>query len=153
MFLITSLYFFCICIQMIASLHQLIFDGRYFDDMSLMIWYCLADLSQRSSSSCHSTKKCTRFRQFQEKADEAGLVIFVLSNAFAKSCFTREQVLLIIIQIATITPVRNSNYCCIFRYTYKNADHVPVHIVCIHNMCVPVRDHTKTDVHRNLNKP
>jgi len=42
--------------------------------------------------SCQSSKKCTLFRQFQEKVDEAGLIIFVLSNDFAKSCFTRKQV-------------------------------------------------------------
>jgi len=52
----------------------------------------VADISQRSSSSCHSVKKCARFRQFQEKVDEAGLIVFVLSNDFAKSRFTREQV-------------------------------------------------------------
>jgi hypothetical protein len=33
-----------------------------------------------------------RLRRFQEKADEAGVVIFVLSQSFADSKFTREQV-------------------------------------------------------------
>jgi len=58
------------------------------------VLFCLADFSQQSSLSCQSTKKCARFRQFQEKADEAGLVVFVLSKDFAESRFTREQVIL-----------------------------------------------------------
>ena len=45
-------------------------------------------MSQQSSlSSCQS-----HFRQFQEKADEAGLIVFVLSTDFATSCFARGQV-------------------------------------------------------------
>jgi len=74
--------------------------------MSLIRQYCLVDVSQRSSSSCQSMKKCARFRQFQEKVDEAGLIIFVLSNDFAKSRFTREQVYslnLIVITTTTAT--------------------------------------------------
>jgi len=57
------------------------------------VLFCLSDFSQQSSSSGQSTKKCARFRQFQEKADEAGLVVFVLSKDFAESRFTREQVI------------------------------------------------------------
>ena len=63
---------------------------------------CLSDVSQRSSSSCQSVKKCARFRQFQEKVDEAGLVVFVLSNDFAKSRFTREQVSVFVCSINLI---------------------------------------------------
>jgi len=54
-----------------------------------MMWCYLSDISQ---SSCQSAKKCARFRAFQEKADAAGLVVFVLSKDFAQSRFTREQV-------------------------------------------------------------
>jgi len=65
----------------------------YFNVVLLTTWYCCADISQRSSSSCQSSNKSALFRQFQQKADEAGLVVFVLSNDFAKSCFTRKQVI------------------------------------------------------------
>ena len=52
-----------------------------------------ADVSQKSSTSCQSTGNSDRLKRFQEKADDAGVVIFVLSASFADSRFTREQVL------------------------------------------------------------
>ena len=79
--LITFLWFFACYILIYIS-------------VDISWWFRLTDASQRSSSSCQSVKRCAQFRQFQEKADEAGLIVFVLSNDFAKSRFTRKQVLI-----------------------------------------------------------
>jgi len=69
-----------------------------------------------------STKKRARFRQFQEKADEAGLIIFVLSNDFAKSHFTREQVLIFDSNMILIVMITAATVMIIlFLDAYKNA--------------------------------
>jgi hypothetical protein len=53
---------------------------------------CLSQLSQLSMSPETDPKKQDLRKQFQQKIDEAGVVIFVLSKTYAKSKTCRMQV-------------------------------------------------------------